>query len=116
MYQPLNVELASRIGIRTALVAQCLWDLCEGRCPSETSVFDGRRWLRMGQHSLTVIMPYLTLHTARFELERLVALGAIRSRQLSDDRFDHTNWYSFTEFGCDLMVSTECCENAALWE
>jgi hypothetical protein len=42
MIQPLSVELASRIGIRTALVAQCLWDLCAGRCPAETSVFDVR--------------------------------------------------------------------------
>jgi len=116
MIQPLNVELASRIGIRSALVAQCLWDLCAGHCPAETSVFDGRRWLRMGQRSLTNVMPYLTRHTARFELERLVALGIIRSRQLSDDRFDHTNWYSFTEYGCDLMLSVECCEDTDIWE
>ena len=107
MYQPLNVELAVRIGIRTALVAQCLWDLCEQRCPSETDLFDGRRWLRMGQRTLTTVMPYLTRHTARFELERLMRLGIIRARQLSDDRFDHTNWYCFTEYGCGLMATTE---------
>jgi len=45
MYQPHNVELAVRIGLRTALVAQCLWDLYEQRCPSETDLFDERRWL-----------------------------------------------------------------------
>ena len=107
MIQPLNVELAVRIGIRTALVAQCLWDLCEQRCPSETDMFDGRRWLRMGQRTLAVVMPYLTRHTARFELERLVSLGIVRARQLSDDRFDHTNWYSFSEYGHSLMAVTE---------
>jgi len=107
MIQPLNVELAVRVGVRTALVAQCLWDLCEQQCFSETDIFDGRRWLRMGQRTLTTVMPYLTRHTARYELERLMALGIIRARKLSDDRFDHTNWYSFTEYGFDLMATTE---------
>jgi len=108
MIQPLNVGLAVHIGIRTALVAQCLWDLCEGRCPAESDIFDGRRWLRMGQRSLAVTMPYLTRHTARFELERLVRLGIIRSACLNDDRFDHTNWYTFTSYGIELMAATEC--------
>ena len=106
MYQPLNVELAVRIGLRSALVAQCLWDLSEQHHSCETDLFDdGRRWLRMGQRTLTTIMPYLTRHTARYELVRLIKLGIIRARQLSCDRFDHTNWYSFTEYGYDLMAT-----------
>lgn len=107
MIQPLNVTLAERIGIRTALVAQCLWDLSLERCPAETDVFDGRRWLRMGQATLTTIMPYMTKNNARYELRRLKRLGIICARELNDNRFDHTNWYSFSDYGCELMVSTE---------
>lgn len=107
MLQPLNVSLAQRIGIRTALVAQYLWDALEERYPAETNVFDGRRWLRMGQISLTTIMPYLTKHTARYELRRLKKLSIIRSRDLNDNRFDHTNWYCFTDYGSELMVSMD---------
>jgi len=111
MIQPFNVELATRIGIRTALVAQRLWEINEQRYPSETGMFDGRRWIRMGQRSLTVTMPYLTRHTAGYELMRLRKLGIIRTHQLSDDRFDHTNWYTFTEYGHDLMFATGCDED-----
>lgn len=107
MIQPLNVVLATRIGIRTALVAQCLWDLTLERCPAETDVFDGRRWLRMGQTTLTTVMPYMTKNNVRYELRKLKRLGIIRSREPNDNRFDHTQWHCFTEFGNDLMVSTE---------
>lgn len=93
--------------MRTALVAQYLWDALEERHPAETDVFDGRQWLRMGQSSLTNAMPYLTRHTARFELRRLKKLGIIRSRDLNDNRFDHTNWYCFTSYGIDLMMTME---------
>jgi len=107
MIQPLNVELATRIGIRSALVAQCLWDLLQNRCPCQTEVFDGRRWLRMGQATLSTYMPYLSRHTAGTELRKLKSLGIIRARKMSDCRFDHTYWYCFTEYGTDLMQSTE---------
>ncbi len=107
MLQPLNVELATRIGARTALVSQRLWDMLEDRIPGETDEFDGRRWLRMGQKTLTIEMPYLTRHNARYELRKLLRLGIIRSRDLNDNRFDRTNWYCFTGYGCVLMASTE---------
>ena len=117
MNHPLNVELAMRIGLRTALVAQYLWESCderfEGRIPSEIGIFDGRAWLKMSQRTLTVVMPYLTRHTARYELSRLQRLGIVRARALSDVRFDHTNWYTFTEHGHDLMFSTGCDKDMA---
>lgn len=107
MFQPLNVTLAERIGVRSALVAQCLWDLSLERCPAETTTFDGRRWLRMSCKSLTVAMPYLTVNTAKREITRLKDLGIIRSRALNSGSFDHTRWFSFTESGAELMASTE---------
>lgn len=106
MIQPLNVSLAERVGIRTALVAQCLWDLLSEHFTADTDEFDGRRWLRMAQPTLTTYMPYLTESNARYELKKLRELGIIRSKTLNDNPFDHTQWHTFTEFGYDLMVST----------
>ena len=107
MHQPLNVELASRIGIRTTLVASYLWNLYDSRYPKDSDVFNGRRWVRMGQRTLTLRLPYLTRHTARFELRRLRSLGIIRAQVLSDNRFDRTNWYTFTRYGDELMKDSE---------
>lgn len=107
MFQPLNVALAERIGIRTALVAQCLWDLTLERCSAETTTFDGRKWLRMSCKSLAIIMPYLTASAAKRELSRLMALGIIRAKTLNSGSFDHTHWFTFTESGAELLTSTE---------
>lgn len=107
MLHPLNVTLAQTHGIRTSLVAQCLWDHLCGRCMLTPELFDGTRWIRMGQKALTITMPYLTHHTARTELNRLEALGIIRSKVQNDSPFDHTKWYTFTEYGCDILAATE---------
>lgn len=107
MFQPLNVTLAERIGIRTALVAQCLWDLSLERCSAETTTFDGRQWLRMSCKSLVIAMPYLTVNTAKREITRLRKLGIIRARALNSGSFDHTRWFTFTESGAALMSTTE---------
>lgn len=52
-------------------------------------------------------MLYFTRHTARFKLRRLQKLGIIRSRDLNDNLFDHTNWYCLTSYGSNLMITVE---------
>jgi hypothetical protein len=32
-------------------------------------------------------------------LEKLIETGIIRKRCLNKNRFDHTNWYTFTDYG-----------------
>ena len=37
----------------------------------------------------------------------LVDNGILRKDNLNDNKFDHTNWYTFTEFGTQLMKRGE---------
>jgi hypothetical protein len=106
MYQPINVELATRIGITSAICAQCLYDGIQGAFAADIEEAKGREWVRMGSRQLTLLIPYLTPHSAKGALRRLVKGGIVCTADLNDSPFDHTYWYSFTSYGECLMAAT----------
>jgi hypothetical protein len=106
MHQPINVELATRIGITSAICAQCLYDGIQGAFAADIEDVKGREWIRMGNRQLALLIPYLTPHSAKSALRRLVKGGIVSTADLNDNPFDHTYWYSFTNYGENLMAAT----------
>jgi hypothetical protein len=106
MYQPMNVELASRLGMSCAICAQCLWDGIHGALGAEIEKSKGNHWIRMGHRQLSVLIPYLTPHMTKSALSRLVKAGVVRTFNFNDSPFDHTYWYAFTDFGAQLMLAS----------
>jgi hypothetical protein len=103
MYQKLCVGLAVKLGLHPAVAAQCLIDGIEGVLDVETTIARGDLWVRMGHRSLTLHAPFLTPDMAKSALRKLVKAGICRTMKLSDSSFDHTYWYSFTDYGNQLM-------------
>jgi len=106
MYQPMNVELATKLTMSCAVAAQCLWDGIEGAYGAEIQWVKGCAWIRMGHKQLSLLVPYLTPHMTKSALHRLVKAGILRTLNLNVNPFDHTYWYSFTDFGFELMLVT----------
>ena len=106
MYQPMNVELATKLGMSCAIAAQCLWDGIEGEYCAEVECVKGNAWIRMGHRQLSLLVPYLTPHMTKSALRRLVEGGVLRTIELNENPFDHTYWYSFTAYGISLMEAT----------
>jgi hypothetical protein len=104
MYQPMSVELACRLGMGSAIAAQCLWDGIRGACEAPTEEVKGDIWIRMGHRQLSLLIPYLTPHMAKNALRRLVKGGILRTFDLNESPFDHTCWYAFTAYGKCLMA------------
>jgi hypothetical protein len=109
MYQPMNVELACRLGMGSAIAAQCLWDGMNGQFEAETETTKGSLWIRMGHRQLSLLIPYLTPHMAKSALRHLVKGGIVHTFDLNESPFDHTHWYAFTAYGKRLMAVT--CED-----
>jgi hypothetical protein len=102
----MNVELACRLGMASAVAAQCLWDGIRGVCEAPIEKVKGDIWIRMGHRQLSVLIPYLTPHMTRAALRRLVKGGVLRTFNLNESPFDHTHWYAFTVYGTGLMQAT----------
>ncbi|MDR1357784.1 MAG: hypothetical protein LBJ48_00280 [Coriobacteriales bacterium] len=104
MYQPMNVELACRLGMAAAIAAQCLWDGLDGQFEAETETAKGSLWIRMGHRQLSLLIPYLSPHMAKSALRRLVKGGILRTADLNESPFDRTYWYAFAAYGKRLMA------------
>ena len=106
MYQPMNVELATKLGMSAAIAAQCLYDGIEEAFEAEVEDVKGTTWIRMGHRTLSLLVPYLTPHMTKSALRRLVEAGILRTFDLNENPFDHTYWYAFTAYGESLMQVT----------
>lgn len=96
--------IAVKCGINAAIVAEILWDFqrCDFR-KGKTVYRYGNRWCRCSQPMITAICPCLTIHKAKGAIKTLLKMGVIRKERFNEDKFDHTNWYAFTEYGTRLM-------------
>ena len=63
----------------------------------------GRIWTRISQKMITVALPFMSVDMARRSLKKLAEEGIIMRDVFNDDKFDHTYWYAFTEYGSEMM-------------
>jgi hypothetical protein len=103
MYHLLNVELAARLGMRTALVAQVLWDETTKGDWAQVRECGSQVFVRASYRMLAAVMPYVSYGQVRRCVKDLMDLGIIQRTHLSDSPFDHSGWYAFTPAGDALM-------------
>lgn len=103
MYQLINVRLAVRLGIPSAIAAQYLMEAMDGGLDEAVEVAKGEVWVRLGHKTLALYAPYLAPATAKRALRRLVDKGVCKRTKLNDSPFDHTYWYAFSDYGHRLM-------------
>ena len=51
----------------------------------------------------TVALPFMSVDMARRSLKKLAEEGIIVRDVFNDDKFDHTYWYAFTDYGFEMM-------------
>ena len=96
-----NYELANVCGLRESVLATYLWDLLDR--DDEVVEHHGRYWTRISQKMITIAMPFMTVDMVQGSLAKLLRKGIIRRAVFNEDRFDHTSWYTFTDYGIEMM-------------
>ncbi len=96
-------NIARRYGIKAAIVAEYLWEgVSLSRELEEMWIFN-HIWTRCSRKVMSVELPFLTTDEIGNAIHILLDNGVIRKGSYNEDKFDRTNWYSFTEFGHELM-------------
>ena len=99
-----RTNAATRYGARAAIIAQQLWDTLEAaRENGDAIIRHEKEWTRCSAFTLTRIFLFYSRHQIADSLDLLVENHVIIKKAISDDLFDHTNWYAFTETGERLM-------------
>ena len=96
-----NKDIARDYGLRESVIATYLWELLEK--DMESIERHGRIWTRISQRMITVALPFMSVDMARRSLKKLAEEGIIMRAEFNDDRFDRTHWYTFTDYGYEMM-------------
>ena len=99
-----NVRVACACGIREAVIATLLWSLLND--PEEEIISrHGKDWVRITQRMITAQFPFMTIDMVQGSIQKLKRKGIISIGDFNEDRFNHTNWYAFSDYGYELMMS-----------
>lgn len=97
-------QVARRYGIKAAIIAEYLWEgVAISRNLNEMWMHD-KPWTRCSRKVIALTFPFLTTDEIGNAIHILLDEGVIRKGKYNDDKFDRTNWYSFTEYGHELMA------------
>lgn len=110
MIQEFKTNMAVRFGVKEAVIAQFLWDKIkkEGEKPFEDKK---NIWVRYSVLMISANIPYLTHKQIRLTIKKLLDASVITKDCYNPSKFDHTNWYAFTDFGQFLMANSEVNQN-----
>ncbi len=95
-----NSKIAVKAGVNSALIADHLW------ATMSTSKFkrENRMWLKFSAPMVSALFPHMKRSAAAGALKRLVDNGILVRRAFDKRQFDHTYYYSFTNYGEQLAT------------
>ena len=102
MYR-LNKKVAMICGVNASIIARFIKDKIDSE---EALIFDDKKWCRCSILMMTGYFPFLTRHMIADAINRLVDFNIIKKNCHNLNRFDHTNWYTFTDYG-NLLLTKE---------
>lgn len=101
-----NVELATIVGLREAIVLQHIWYWVHHNSVNEEMYKDGNIWTFTSRKKMNETFPYLSEKMIRGATERLEADGYIKIGEYNKKSYNKTIWYTLTEKGYNLYGTT----------
>lgn len=98
-------EIAVKCGVNAALIADYLWNMKQDHRFSNNKYTyrHGKVWVRCSQPMITSDIRFLSIDMVKGAVKTLVEKNILRKDCFNEDKFDHTNWYTFTEYGESLV-------------
>ena len=99
-------NIAVRYGVRSAVLMQYLWENILNNDENVVEMNDDM-WYRSSAVITSTILPFYSKDQIQRSFNYLVKHGILKKKKLAKSKFDHTNWYAFTENGTELMIKNE---------
>ena len=100
-------NVAQQCGIIPAIIAEHLWYLYLNEASGDGAhCYHGSYWCRCSRMSIVSTFPFLTVDMVQGAITVLKKKNLIRSGCFNENRFDHTGWYTFTEYGVNMMEAS----------
>lgn len=97
-----NENIAMVAGVNAGIIAELLKEILDENLEDIRSEY-GKRWCRCSFKTMVVYCPFLSIEQTKGAIYALKDKGIIAKKRFNSTKFDHTNWYAFTEYGKKLM-------------
>ena len=97
MEHSFNVELATRLGVEKAVIIHNMYFWINHNAKNNKNVYDNSVWTYNSASAFGKLFPYIKDRTISRYLLELERDGYIKTGNYSDNIFDKTKWYSFTD-------------------
>lgn len=97
-------SIALHCGVNAAVIAEYLWCLLMKEAAKDDAFHRyGTYWCRCSALMMTGELPFMSLHMVKDAIRVLKKKNIIRNGCFNEDKFDRTNWYTFTDYGVRMM-------------
>ena len=97
-------NIAMHCGVNAAIVAEHLWYLLMNEASGDDAFHrHGSYWCRCSALMMTGEFPFMSLHMVKDAIKVLKKKNIIRKGCFNENKFDHTSWYTFTDYGVRMM-------------
>lgn len=97
MEHQFNVELATKLGVEKAVIIHNMYYWINHNAKNNKNVYDSSVWTYNSASAFGKLFPYIKDRTISRYLLELERDGYIKTGNFSDNIFDKTKWYSFTD-------------------
>lgn len=97
-----NENIAMVAGVNAGIIAELLNDILKDQLENVCEEY-GKQWCRCSYKTMVVYCPYLSINQIKGAVYIMIEKGILSRGRFNNTRFDHTNWYAFTEYGKHLM-------------
>ena len=97
MEHQFNVELATKLGVEKAVIIHNMYYWINHNAKNNKNVYDSSVWTYNSASAFGKFFPYIKDRTISRYLLELERDGYIKTGNYSDNIFDKTKWYSFTD-------------------
>lgn len=100
-----NVELATKVGLESALLLQHFFCWHEGNKDNPDMIKEDKVWFFTSRKSMLKVFPYLTDRVIRTRIENLTEGGYLVKGNFANNKLLRTNWYALTDKALSLFDS-----------
>ena len=99
MIYAFNGIIAKDAGVSSAIVFQHIAYWIKYNAIHEQNFINGRYWMYDTVANMHQFLNFLSEHTIKRAISKLVETGYLISDELSQDKYNHTKWYTLTDKG-----------------
>lgn len=97
-----NENIAMVAGVNAGIIAELIKDITKDEL-EDISYKYGKKWCRCSFKTMAVYCPYLSIEQIKGAVCVMRKKGILSTDRFNESKFDHTNWYAFTEYGKHLL-------------